>query len=428
MIPSICYPSEARSFLPRMAGNLIPQGNPGPDYTRSFWMEVEPLRGSADAPKEGGILVIGSGLAGSSAAYWLQHYGFSDITMVDYEVEKSATFRNCGHILYGTVESMYALKQLHGAEAARELWDFSIEICHEVRDTISRLSIDADYRQDGYLVMAIDEVEDKEVRESVALLNSMGFQSDYVEAAELKRMGFRNVTGGRFEAGSAQAHPVKFRNGVLAEALRNGLSYHSGVQVLSVEDEGGTATVTTNRGTYRYDAVVIAANAYSPLLSRFFAGRKLVDPFRGQIITSKPLKGKLPVSYPHSFDHGYEYALRTPDNRLMIGGWRNHTPGGEIGTYDHTPTPLVEQGLIDFVRNHYALSEELEWEYSWSGIMAASRSGFPFIGPTTSPVIFTCAGCTGHGFSWFHGSAKLLAKIIAGEPIPKVARIFNPTA
>ena len=40
--------------------------------------------------------------------------------------------------------------------------------------------------------------------------------------------------------------------------------------------------------------------------------------------------------------------------------------------------------------------------------------------------IFTCAGYTGHGFSWAHGSAKLLADIIVGDPIPPVAQHFRP--
>ena len=62
----------------------------------------------------------------------------------------------------------------------------------------------------------------------------------------------------------------------------------------------------------------------------------------------------------------------------------------------------------------------------WSGIMAASKTGLPFIGNTNSPRIYSCAAYTGHGFSWAHGSAELLSKIIAGEDVPAVARFFNP--
>ena len=379
-----------------------------------------------ESPKDGGIAIIGSGLAGASAAYWLLENGFDDITILDFEHEKAATYRNCGHILYGTVESMMALTALHGEDAAREIWGYSIEICHEVRETIKRLNLDADYRQDGYLVISIDDVEDREIKESIELLRRNGFSSEYVPQDKIEALGFKNVRGGRFEPGSAQAHPVKFRNGLIDDVVRRGVRYHSGVKVESVEESGDFVEVKSQYGTHRFDASVIATNAYSPLLSRYFAERKLVDPFKGQIITSKPLKHEFKVKIPHSFDHGYEYALVSEDNRLVIGGWRNNTPGGEIGTYDVIPNPMVEEGLKEFAQHHYDIKEKIEWEYSWSGIMAASKTGFPFIGPTTSPRIYTCAGFTGHGFSWAHGSAKLLADIMVGNAIPDVAKYFNP--
>ena len=393
--------------------------------TKSYWLDVPPLTGSESKPKEGGVIVIGSGLSGASAAYWLQKKGMEDITVVDYVPEKAATFRNCGHILYGTVESMQALTALHGAKTAREIWQFSINICHNVRETVRELNLDADYKQDGYLVIAIDEVEDSEIRESIKLLNAMDFQSDYLTPAEVKRMGFKNVAGARFEKGSAQAHPVKFRNGVLNSFVQNGGSYHSNILVKRIFDESEHVCVETEHGILKYDAAIICANAYSPLFSEYFAARHLVEPYRGQLITSKPLTKEFSVKIPHSFDHGYEYALMTPDNRLMLGGWRNNTDG-EKGLYDITPNPFVENGLKDFAAEHYEISEKIEWDYSWAGIMAASKTGFPFIGPTYSPRIFACAGYTGHGFSWAHGSAKLLASIILGEPIPDVARYFRP--
>lgn len=398
--------------------------------TSPYWLDIPLIEGSPSAPKDGEILIVGSGLAGVSTAYWLQQKGFKDLTLVDDRASDAASFRNCGHILYGTVESMLAMVALHGEAIARELWALSIAICHEVRDTVKREGLAVDYKQDGYLVIAVDESEHQEIHRSIELLNRYGFQSDYVSRGELEKKGFREVFGGRFEAGSAQAHPTKFRNALLALCLQRGVKYHSQVKVLAMDEQNAKVKVTTERqGSLHYEAAVIAANAYAPLLSEFFAKHRLVEPFRGQIICSKPLQKPLKVAYPHSFDHGYEYAIGTEDNRLMLGGWRNNTPGGETGTYDITPNPMVEKGLQDFAARHYADLGRIEWEYSWAGIMAASKTGFPFIGPTDSQRIFTVSGFTGHGFSWAHGSAKYLAKIMAGESIPDlVARQFNPRA
>lgn len=392
-----------------------------------YWLEVPLIEGETSGlPQQTGIVIIGSGLSGVSAGYWLQKKGFEDITIVDFKSSEAASYRNCGHILYGTVESMMAFSSLHGLDKARELWGYSIEICHQVRDTIKELRLDADYRQDGYLVISIDETEDRECKESVTLLNRAGFQSDYISKEEIARLGFKNCFGARFEKGSAQAHPVKFRNGLLQEFLKNGGKYFSDVEVKKMEEVSDGVSLTTSKGEIKCDAAVIAANAYSKLFSPFFADRGLIEPFRGQIITSKPLKHKFKVKHPHSFDHGYEYSLITEDNRLMIGGWRNHSATKEVGTFDVTPNPYIEEGLQDFVKRHYEINEVIEWQYTWAGIMGSSSTSLPFIGPTNSDRIFSCAGYTGHGFSWAHGSAKLLAEIMAGEEVPSVAKYFNP--
>ncbi|RZA23187.1 MAG: FAD-binding oxidoreductase, partial [Proteobacteria bacterium] len=394
-----------------------------------YWLDIPLIEGKKTPPAaEGEILIIGSGLSGISAAYWLQKKGFTDLTLIDHKPKEAASFRNCGHILYGTVESMLALTSLHGEAVAKDLWNLSINICHEVKQTVKSENLDVDYKQDGYLVIGIDESEHQEILKSIELLNKHNFQSEYIPKEKLEKLGFQKTTGARYESGSAQAHPTKFRNALLNLCLSRGLKYHSQIQVKSVEEQNDKVLVKTSTGDLKYEAAVIAANAYSPLLSDFFQKHRLVEPFRGQILCSKPLKTKLPVTYPHSFDHGYEYAIATPDNRLMLGGWRNNT-AGEIGTYDITPNPFVEDGLKQFANDHYALAknEKIEWDYSWAGIMAASKTGFPFIGPTDSQRIFTVSGYTGHGFSWAHGSAKYLADIMAGDPIPDlVARQFNP--
>ncbi|MFY7928595.1 MAG: FAD-dependent oxidoreductase, partial [Oligoflexus sp.] len=91
------------------------------------------------------------------------------------------------------------------------------------------------------------------------------------------------VYGARFEAGSAQAHPTQFRNGLLQYCLKQGLRYYSGVKVLDVSERNDKVYVTSEAwGAIPYEAAVVAANAYSPLLSRFFAEHRLIEPYRGQ--------------------------------------------------------------------------------------------------------------------------------------------------
>lgn len=405
-----------------------------PNRNLPYWLETPLIKGQQKQLQKNGILIIGSGLSGTSCAYWLNELGYHDVTLVDYIPEEAASFRNCGHILYGAVESYDALIGLHGEETAKSIQNFSVEICEQVRkscEKLQNLNIDTEYKQNGYYVLSISETEQMEIESSANKLNSIGIKNEVLSKKETENLGFKNCYGARFENGSAKAHPVKFRNGLINLVKENpSFRYHSGIKINSITSlsDGVEAHYEINGTQHKcsFDAAVICANAYSPLFSDFFSSRKLVEPFKGQIITSKPLKNEFKVKCAHSFDHGYEYGLVTEDNRLMIGGWRNNTPTGEIGSYDLKLNNSVEMGLADFVHKHYDIEEKIEWDHSWSGIMATSKTGFPFIGPTSQPTIYTCSGFTGHGFSWAHGSAKLLADIILGNKTPDVARHFNP--
>ena len=393
----------------------------------SYWLQETPITGKCDTPADTSIVIIGSGFSGVSCAYFLQQAGCQDLLLLDDDCHVSASFRNCGHILPGPVESMYALQQLHGAEKAKMIWQFSQDCCARLKHTVEILNVAIDYRQDGYLVIAIDKTEDEEIKQSIHLLHTAGFKdNEYVPAAKLQELGIRHAYGARFDARGACAHPLKFRNAVLAHCLTKGLQYHSGQKVSNVCERGEQVVISLPDNKQLYaDAVVLATNAYTATLSQFFAARQLLVPFRGQIITSMPLPQKPDLTVPFSFNHGYEYGLLTPDNRIMLGGWRENTDGEEH-TYDLTPNPTVEAGLKDFAAQYLDFCRDVAWQFSWSGIMGAATSGLPYVGPTPSSRIYVCAGFTGHGFGWAHGCAELLQKIMTGDRnLPPITPALN---
>ena len=407
-----------------------------------FWLQVPAIQGSYSKPESNDIVIVGSGLAGVSAAYWLVKSGHKDVTILDYDVDSAASFRNAGHILTGTVESYKALVELHGRKTARELWSFSEDLCEEVAKTITREKFDCDYKRDGYLVISNTESEDQEIRQAIQLLNEDGFASSYFEKERCHSLGFRDVEGARFDPLCAQAHPVKFRNALLKYCMDAGVKYNSGVKVKNILEVDSKVIVTTEKyGEISFQACILATNAYSKKMSGYFAERRLIEPFKGQILTSEPLNYDFPFKGAHSMDHGYEYMLIVRDqkcrelganyHRLLVGGWRNNVPTKEIGSYDLSLNAEISAGLKDFVNKHYSIPKNttLKYDFEWTGIMGTSNSGLPFIGPTSSPLIFTVSGFTGHGFSWAHGSAKLLVSIMLGDKYDrKFTNYFNPGA
>jgi glycine/D-amino acid oxidase-like deaminating enzyme len=384
----------------------------------TYWTSTcFPLKGTQEKPKDGGILIVGAGLAGTSAAHFLKDE--FDVQLVDCGTENASYFRNAGHILFGASENYKSFIDIHGREKARDIFKMSEAFCLLQRATILENNIQCDYFQGDYHSVASNSREEEQIIESIDLLNQDDMKHSYYTTARsiYDKIGFKSNLGGKVCNLSAQGHPVKFRNALLSD-----VPYFS-YKIKNIEDLDEKVKVEYFDGSFsEHDALVIAGNAYSPLFSSFFSDRKLIEPFKGQIIVSEPLENIKRSSF--SCDHGYIYGTYTSDNRLLIGGWRNNVPGKEVGTYDLEINPLTENGLKQYIADHFG--RNVKFEFSWSGIMGANQSGLPYVGPTNSPLVFALTACNGYGFSWSHGCAKLLSDIIKGNPLMQGWQHLNP--
>lgn len=407
------------------------------NHHESFWLldALEPGNSSLEALESNyDIVIVGAGIAGISAAYWMLSKSDFQVLVLDHAPEKGATNRNCGHILHGTVENIQTMVSMYGKDDAKRLWDFSRQVCDEVKHTVNKLGIDCRYSQDGYLVVALTEAEDQEIKGAIQELESFGYSNQsYLSPSQLADLGLMDCIGARFEADSARANPVKFRNSLLRHLYTSypeRFSYCDHAEVQKVEEKENHGEIVLHQGkTISCEASILATNAYTKLISEDVNKRNLIEPFRGQIMVSKPLSNEISPNMAHSFDHGHIYGVGTSDNRLMIGGWRNHTPG-ETGTFSLDLNTSIEEGLKAFVHKHYQLGKQvLEWDYGWTGIMGSAKGGLPLLGPANQQRIFLCAGFTGHGFSWAHGSAKYCVDSLLGTLTPSDSALshhFNP--
>lgn len=375
---------------------------------KTYWADTcQPILGLSGYPAvektaDMSILVIGAGFAGASAALHLANQGVK-VTMIDKGMGNASYYRNAGHILHGMGESYKAMCAIKGRDVAKQLFEFSADCIHQISNSIPEPD-DIDLSVDTHYIIA-EGAEAEEQFESNLMLQEDGIKTP--------------------EELSMSAHPVKFRNLIINKCLSAGVRYHSNITTRNIRDDLEGTYVTFKNGTIRkYDAIVMATNAFAPLITPDL--KKNIEPFRGQIVVSEPFKEEVP-QMSFSSDHGYIYGQITSDNRLLIGGWRNNSKSNSHTYYLGTVTDITK-GLTKFVAEKMKhLPHQPTWEYCWSGIMGASHNGMPVVGPMpSSPRIFSCAGFTGYGFSFAFGCGRLVSDIILGEEIPEVAYLFRP--
>ena len=374
------------------------------------------------------IVIVGSGLSGVSAAYHIvsdldKLDGIDSISIIDDGSMDASYFRNAGHILCGMGESYQALRSIHGSKVAKDLMSLSIDFTNEMKKIIENENIKCDYNRGSYYVIPIDDSEETEIFNSINLMEKDGISTSvFIDQISLRQLGFNTTFMGRSCSQSASAHPADFRNALLQICIDKGVKYQRGHKVTSyTEHEDGVTLKYANGDKSNHTALILATNAYNGNIVGAEGLAKRIEPFKGQIIVSKPLKKKLP-QIAFSLDHGYIYGQYTPDNRILIGGWRNNIPGGETGTLDLTVNKATEDGLKSFV-DKYMRHKDIEWEYSWAGVMGASKGGVPIIGPLEgNGYVYTLSGFNGYGFGFAFGSGKILSKILLGEDIPSVIK------
>jgi gamma-glutamylputrescine oxidase len=394
-----------------------------------FWLETvsgRTLRTSPELPQRADVVVIGAGITGASAAYWLARLGLAPLVLERRGIAGGATGRNGGHISPGTAERYALARQRYGDDGARAIWDFSHRCAAAVRDFVAEHGLDCDLRVTGSVSLALSDEELGPVRETAEALAGLGVAVEHWDAATCgARTGSEHFLGGVLRPTAGQLWPARLTNGILQQAVRLGAGVQTGTAVQAIERGRVGFTVCTERGAVRARSVVHATNAWARRLLPALEG--VVVPVRGQVIVTEPAPAMW--SFGLSTNSGFEYWLQRPDRRIVLGGMRWLTPTKEVGIDDDSVVePAVSRGLREFLPRHFPALAGVRIEHEWTGIMGYTADRAPLVGPwPAQPGEYVAVGFNGHGMPMAFLAARAVAEMIAGRaPEVELPEAFQP--
>ncbi|WP_193043195.1 D-amino acid dehydrogenase [Mycolicibacterium baixiangningiae] len=280
--------------------------------------------------------------------------------------------------------------------AARE----GIEFCHTDR---------------GVLYLYRDESELAAAERKSALLREHGrvqktLTPDEIAAVEPALAHGRNgFAGAIHDVTDASGDPQRFAAGLAEACRRLGVEFHLGTDVTGMVTDGSRVThVSTPDGDIRADAIVVAAGAASPLLTRTMGVSIPVYPAKGYSITA-PVKD--PARAPR---------LGGIDERTLVawspfGDEIRMSATAEFVGYDRSFTPADFAGIL-------AAGEELfpgvvDWDNAHyrTGLRPMTPDGPPLIGPGTHENLYFNTGHGHIGWTMACGSARMLADLMEGR-------------
>lgn len=378
----------------------------------SYWLD----RSNYSNKKRYDVVIVGAGISGLSTAYWLNQ---EDPSLKIAIVEKNrlgfgASGRNAGFITCGSVEHFNRLISKHGQDEALEIWRFAetnLKLLQE--HIVGEKGRSIEFSKRGAYSLAAQDNEFKELKTVAKTMTSLNIPVEVYSSTEIeKNVGATNFVGGIKYLDDAETNPL-----LLMELLRSQIRvdlFESTEAHGYLSTPESTRILKTDNGDFECSMIIYSMNGYSASLHPYFEDK--IYATRAQILMME--KAAPFMDGPCYANFYLDYFRQMPSGALLIGGFRQLEKATEVGYSDHV-TPVIQNALYEFVKNHLPQLKDKTITHRWGGIMGFSKDGQPLIGslPSDNQVFFN-GGYTGHGLGLAFHTGKRLVDLIFGRDVP----------
>jgi len=400
-------------------------------------------------PKEVDAVIIGAGIVGVCAAYYLNARGFSVALIEKGLIGAEQSSRNWGWCRQQNRDA----RELPMAVRSLELWD---QLSHETGSGLG-------FRRCGLLYLSNDE---KEIanwaawRDFAKTQDVETFMLSSAEASERGLVTKKEWKGGVFSPTDGIADP-SLAAPTLAEAIiNNGGHVVQQCAVRGIEKTGGRlSAIVTEHGVIKTSMAVLSAGAWassfckqlgitfpqssvhSSILSVTSANDIPDALHTSQVSITARSNGThaLAISGEAKLDPSCQTVRFCKDflpmflkrgSSLKLGGLEGIRSGHEsrrIWALDR-PTPMERNRILDpkpdqshidktFNRAKKLLPalQNSQVEATWAGYIDSTPDGVPAIGETSVPGFVLAAGFSGHGFGIGPGAGYMIADMLSGQ-------------
>jgi sarcosine oxidase, subunit beta len=346
----------------------------------------------ATASKGASVIIVGAGVTGLSAAWWLARAEV-DVLVIDKGVVGwEASGRNGGGCTHHQ-SPLFAEEQ--------RLWPMMDEL----------LGYPTEFRP-RRLRIALTGEQLETMKRGVDNTRAQGFPAEWLDATQVQEMApltGDNVGGAYFACGghanpqrTVQAYAWAFRD-LGGRILQN-------VAVTGFALGGGKVrAVETDAGDYGCEQVVIAAGPQTGVLSATLGSEVPVAAARAEMIVTEPL----PLMAMGGIDGNGLYGRQTLRGNLAYGGGPHEwLPANGMGSEALKPSSPIARNIAKRLAELFPKAAHARVIRTWAGIIENTPDGRPVIDRLPSVDNATVATMSSVGFGLSPASGHAIAEIV----------------
>ena len=348
------------------------------------------------------VIIIGGGIIGCAAAYYLTKRGCS-VTVLEGSdnIGNGGSSRNGGGVRQSGRDPRELPLVMYGI---RNLWP----------GLSDELGVDCEYHQDGNLRLGKNEKHEKILQGLTDKAKACGLDVRMIGGDEVRKINpylSEEVTVASWCPTDGHANPLTTTLGFYKTARQQGARFITGENVTELMTvKGKIRKVITQENEYEADKVLVAAGYHS----RDILGTVGID----VPVTHSLLEALVTEAEPHMFDQMLGtadadfYGHQTKHGSFVFGG----SSGFEATNKDNgTPVtssitaPCICRGIMKY----FPELSNAKIVRTWAGWSDKSADGVPVIDEIREiPGLYAACGFTGHGFGISPAVGSQLARLI----------------
>lgn len=352
--------------------------------------------------RQADVLIVGGGLVGAAAAFFLRQRGRSVILLERFLVGQQASGTNFGNVRR---QGRY-LRQLPLANRSREIWQ-----------RIPALTgSDVEFLQVGHIRFAWRDEQIAVIEDYARNAREFGLDLEIIGKAALReRFPFSGdeAVAGSFSPLDGHANPRLAAPAFARAARCDGATVIENCEVLSLEKIGNDFVAQTPQGEFRAPNVLVASGAWGGRLSETFGETVPITPGGPQMGVTEPapyfIKPVVGVSTKRPEE--VMYLRQIPRGNVIFGGVSRRPAALDDRRAKYDPASLLPQ-FAQLTRLVPAL-KHLKIIRTWSGVEGYMSDDLPIMGPSRRVSgLYYAFGFCGHGFQLGPGVGDVMAELI----------------